>query len=126
MHSREAEFQRISIGTMRRWSGKLHSKKSGVSNPADLNMHKHGVQPVSLNTLLAKTSKVSRIKSAVIHVAQGQGRTSVKSAAAPSVDMQAFLAHRVDLMEPVRAFGDGVGYLPSLPASASLPFCTLR
>jgi len=121
----EAEFKRVSSGTTHLRSGKQHSKKSGVSSPADLNPRKHGVQPVSLISFPAKTVKVSRGKSVATSAAQGQGSTSVKSAAAPSVDRQAFLARRVDLMGPVTDFGDRVGYLPSLPASASLPSRTL-
>ena len=42
-----------------------------------------------------------------------------------SVDKQTFRTHRGDLMGPVRAFGDRIGYLPSLPATANLPSCTL-
>ena len=42
-----------------------------------------------------------------------------------SVDKQTFRTRRGDLMGPVRAFGDRIGYLPSLPVTASLPSRTL-
>ena len=88
-------------------------------SPADLNPRKHGVVPVSLNMLPLKTTKVSRAK------LQGQGHARVKSVPASSIDRQAFLAQRVELMGPVRAFGDRVSFLPSLPSTASLPSRTL-
>ena len=99
----EAEFQRISSGGTSRRSGTEHSRKCRVSAPADLIPLRHGVAPVSLNHLPSKTTRVSRAKAATFKATQGQGRASVKNSAM-SVDRQAILARRVELMKPVWPF----------------------
>ena len=99
----EAEFQRItSVGTSQR-SRTDHSRKSGVSAPADLIPLRQCVAPVSLNHLPSKTTRVSQAKAATSKATQVQGLASVKNAAM-SVNRQSFLARRVELMKPVWAF----------------------
>ena len=91
----EAGFQQVSSWISRRQSGK--DRRSGKSNPVDLNPRRHGVQPVLLNTPSAKTRKVSRSKAVAASIAQGQGHVITKCTASPSVDRQAFMARRVKL-----------------------------
>lgn len=119
----EGEFKPASTGKSRR-RHRERKHKSGVSSPGDLNPRQYGVTPVSLNTLPSKTTR-SRVKTASAPAARGKGRASVTNVPAVSVDKQTFRTRRGDLMGPVRAFGDRIGYLPSLPVTANLPTRTL-
>jgi len=102
---------------MRRRGGKARKHKGGVPAPADLQARRHGNAPVSLNQQPLRTSKVHRAKVADAKVAEKS-----QASAKPSVlskDRQTFVAHRAELMKHVRAFGDHLGYLPSIPTSAA-------
>ena len=50
---------------------------------------------------------------------------SLKKSANSSVERQIFMSHKGEVMGPVTAFRDHIGFLPSLPATATLPLRTL-
>ena len=107
----------------RQRDGVAHLKKheGGKSAPADSNPRKHGAEPVSLPRQSAKTHKVSQAKVAVSKLAERASKAAAAKRVSASKARATFVSRREELLKPVKAFGDHVGFLPSIPATEVQP-----
>ena len=104
----------------RRPRGGVRRKKKhegGKSAQADLNPRKHGAEPVSLQRPSAKTHKVSQAKVAAAKLAERSSKAAVAKRVSASKTRSDFVDRREELLKPVKAFGDHVRFLPSIPAT---------
>ena len=107
----------------RRQRGGVRRKRhgGGKSAQADPNPSKHGTEPVSLSRPPAKTQKVSQVKVAATKIAEKMSKAAAAKIVTAAKARHEFVSKREELMKPVRAFGDRVRFLPSIPATDARP-----
>ena len=87
--------------------------------PAEVQPRRHGAALVNLNQPASRTNKVSQDKVAVAKSAEKKLQASQKQPAFWH-EKQNFLTRREELIKPVKAFGDCIGYLPSIPTTVAV------
>ena len=90
--------------------GNAKKHKWAVPDPDELQPRKHRAESVNLNQPPSRTKKASQAKFAAAKHTEKKLRASLKQPVF-SNERKASFACREELMTPVRAFGDRVGYL---------------
>ena len=89
---------------------------------SNLHPRRYGAAVVDLSRLSGKTQKVSQVKIAASKITEKASKAvGSKKSGVTFKSCQNFVTQREELLRPVRAFADRIRFLPSIPATATVP-----